>query len=192
MDTGSLYRLVALSMSNKGQAATDETAALAAAKDLTTSYKAEDSDNPAIRTDEISQMTSKVSAIPAVRAQIIDLQRNFYKNPPALANGAPARGAILDGRDIGTVICPDADVKFFVTAAVEARALRRFKELQNRGFSGTYDAVLEEMRERDARDSGRAIAPMKPAADAIILDTTDMSVEQVLAQALSFIRQRLR
>lgn len=182
MDTGSLYRLVALNLMTEGRNPDDGRRAVEAAAALNKSYKPEDSDNPAIRTDAVGTLTSKISAIPAVRAQIFELQRNFAKNAP--------RGAILDGRDIGTVVCPQADVKFFVTASPEIRAERRHKELQSKGISVTYDAVLADMRERDARDAGRETAPMKPAADAIMLDTSGMTVDQVLAFALEKVREK--
>lgn len=183
MDTGSLYRLVALRLMKEGGAEeVDEGQAVEAAKALSQNYRTQDSDNLEIRTDEVGQLTSKISAIPAVRAQIFELQRNF-------ANDAP-RGAILDGRDIGTVVCPDAAVKFFVTASPETRADRRHKELQSKGISVTYDAVLADMRERDARDAGRSTAPMKPAPDAIMLDTSAMTVDEVLAFALEKVREK--
>jgi cytidylate kinase len=189
MDTGSLYRLVALRLLTEGRDPADEGRATEAAQVISRTYKPEDSDNPAIRTDEIGQVTSRVSTIPAVRAQILDLQRNFSQNPPLLPGGRTPQGAVLDGRDIGTVVCPGADVKFFVTAAVEIRADRRFKELQSKGLSVTYDAVLADMRERDARDAGRTTAPMKPAQDAIMLDTSAMTIEEVVQSAVASIRK---
>ncbi len=189
MDTGSLYRLVALRLLEDGRDPADERRAVEAAAALNKSYRPEDSDNPAIRTDAIGQVTSRISAISDVRIQILDLQRNFAKNPPRLPSGRTPQGAILDGRDIGTVVCPDAAVKFFVSASVEIRAERRFKELQSKGLSVTYDAVLADMRERDARDAGRATAPMKPADDAIMLDTSAMTIEEVVQSAVASIRK---
>jgi CMP/dCMP kinase len=144
-----------------------------------------------LKTDEVSQMTSKTSAFPTVRAEVLEIQREFTKNPPDLPSGSPARGSVLDGRDIGTVVCPEAMVKFFITAEAEARAFRRFKELQMSGIIGTYEAVLAEMRERDQRDASRAHAPMKPAPDAVILDTTTMSTAEVLDKALSHVKEKL-
>lgn len=190
MDTGSLYRLTALRLMEEGDDPADESRAVAAATALSRSYRPEDSDNPEIRTDAVGNITSKISAIPAVRAQILELQRNFATQPPALPGGRAARGAILDGRDIGTVVCPQAKVKFFVTASPEIRAQRRHKELQSKGISVTYDAVLADMRERDARDAGRVTAPMKPAPDAIMLDTSALTVDQVLAFALEKVREK--
>ena len=190
MDTGSLYRLVALNLMTEGRDTADERRAVEAAATLNKTYRPADSDNPAIRTDAVGTITSKISAIPALRAQILELQRNFAANPPPLPSGPAPRGAILDGRDIGTVVCPQADVKFFVTASPEIRAERRHKELQSKGISVTYDAVLADMHERDARDAGRTTAPMKPAPDAIMLDTSEMSVDQVLAFALGKVREK--
>lgn len=191
LDTGALYRLVALKMLESGTDAADEAAAAAFARALREGFTPADTANPAIRTEAASQMTSKISAHPAVRAELLDMQRNFSKVPPPLPGGAPARGAILDGRDIGTVICPDAPVKFFISATTEIRAERRWKELQSQGIPVTYEAVLAEMRERDARDTGRATAPTKPASDAIILDTTAMTAAQVLDAALAHIGEKL-
>ena len=114
----------------------------------------------------------------------MDIQRNFAAHPPE-----PARGAVLDGRDIGTVVCPRATVKLFVTARPEIRAKRRFKELQLKGLETTYEAVLQDMRERDARDSGRTVAPLKPAEDAILFDTSDLTADKALEKALHLVRQ---
>ncbi|MEP1028611.1 MAG: (d)CMP kinase, partial [Alphaproteobacteria bacterium] len=127
---------------------------------------------------------SKVSAVPGVRAALLDFQRSFAAHPPE-----GAKGAVLDGRDIGTVVCPDADVKLFVTASDEVRAQRRFKELQESGPDVIYARVLEEMRERDARDRSRAVAPLEPAEDAILLDTSDLNADEVFAKALDIIRK---
>ncbi len=190
LDTGALYRLVALRMIQENHPASDEQAAAGFARDLARSFTLEDMENPAIRTDEVGQMTSKTSLYPSVRSEIIDLQRNYAKNPPPLPTGAPARGAILDGRDIGTVVCPGAPLKLFVTAKTEIRAERRHKELQSKGIPATYEAVLAEMRERDARDAGRETSPMKPAADAVILDTSQMTIQQVLETAMALVKSR--
>ncbi len=128
--------------------------------------------------------------MPAARAALLDFQRAFAVQPPPVA-GRPAAGAVLDGRDVGTVVCPDADVKLFVTASVEVRAERRVKELQARGQAAIYDAVLEDLKQRDARDSQRAVAPLKPADDAFLLDTSALDADQALAAALSIIRSAL-
>ena len=126
-----------------------------------------------LRTNEVAEAASRVAVIPEVRAALRDFQRAFAARP---------EGAVLDGRDIGTVICPDADVKLFVTASPEVRARRRWLEL-----GGDFEAVLEEVRARDARDAGRALSPMKPAADALILDTSEMSIEQAVAAAIDHV-----
>jgi len=133
-----------------------------------------------LRLESVSQAASKVAAIPAVRAALLDFQRDFATHPP----GASA-GAVLDGRDIGTVVCPDAEVKFFLTASVEARAARRHKELIERGEESIYARVLQDLRERDARDSGRATAPLRAAEDAVRLDTSNMDADQAFAVAMA-------
>ena len=138
-----------------------------------------------LRTDQAAQAASKVSAMPAVRAALLDFQRDFAKTPP---NGG--KGAILDGRDIGTVVCPDADVKLFIFASTEVRAKRRFKELQYRGVEAIYARVLEEMEERDARDIGRDASPLVAAEDALQLDTNNLDVDKALAAALDYIQNK--
>ena len=185
LDTGAIYRLAALKAIEQGITDHDPGRAARIARDLKKNFILSETLSPLIRTTQVGQMSSRLSALPDVRSELLDLQRNFAKNPPNLETGDPARGAVLDGRDIGTVVCPDADLKFFITASPEIRAQRRFKELQNRGFTDTYDAVLAEMRERDARDAGRAIAQTKPAKDAIVLDTSALKEGEVLELAIS-------
>ena len=119
--------------------------------------------------------------MPKVRELLLEFQRDFAHRPP---------GAVLDGRDIGTVVCPDADAKFFVTASLEVRAERRFKELRERGHDVIYPAVLQDMTQRDARDSGRAVAPLKPADDALFLDSSDLTADQAFDRALGFIAEK--
>ena len=136
-----------------------------------------------LRTPEVAEAASRVAALPAVRAALVAFQRAF-----ARAEG----GAVLDGRDIGTVICPEAEVKLFVTASDECRARRRFLELADRGVTATEDAVLADLRARDARDSGRAAAPLRPAPDAVRIDTTDMSIEEAVAAAIAAVERRRR
>lgn len=126
-------------------------------------------------------MASKVSAIPSVRAFLLDTQRNAAKT----------NNVIMDGRDIGTVVLPDADVKIYLTASAEVRAKRRFLELQEQGRSDTYDEVLQDMIERDYRDMHRAVAPLKQADDAILLDTSELSLEESIEAILKIIRERL-
>ncbi|MBL6933747.1 MAG: (d)CMP kinase, partial [Rhodospirillales bacterium] len=123
--------------------------------------------------------------LPEVRAALLDFQRNFALHPPY-----KGKGAILDGRDIGTVVCPDADVKFFVSASTEVRAKRRFNELQSRGLEAIYARVLEDMEERDARDMGRDASPLVPAEDSFQLDTSNLDADQVFAVALDYIQNK--
>lgn len=183
LDTGALYRCVGQAVLAAGGDPSDPKAALAAAKALSGTLKPEDLQNPALRTDTAGQAASKVAVQPAVRAALFDFQRDFARTP---IDGYG--GVILDGRDIGTVVCPDADVKFFVTANTEERARRRFAELQARGQETSYEAVLRDMQERDARDAGRDIAPLKPAHDAHIIDTSTLSEAAVMELTLSIIR----
>lgn len=183
LDTGALYRGVGLSVLRQGLDPADETAAAAAARAL----QPEILSDPALRTEETSAAASKVAAIPAVRAAILNWQRDFARDA---ARGSG--GAVLDGRDIGTVVCPDADAKLFITASAEARAGRRVKELQARGETAIYARVLQDMQERDARDQGRSISPTKPATDALIIDTSDLTADQVFERALAFIATKMK
>ena len=134
-----------------------------------------------IRLPEVSSMASKVSAIPSVRAFLLDTQRNAAKT----------NNVIMDGRDIGTVVLPDADVKIYLTASAEVRAKRRFLELQEQGRNDTYEEVLKDMIERDYRDMHRAVAPLKQADDAVLLDTSELSLEESIEAILNIIRERL-
>jgi cytidylate kinase len=183
LDTGALYRGVGLSVLRQGLDPADEKAAVTAAKAL----KSDILSDPALRAEETSTAASKVAAIPAVRAAILNWQRDFAHNA-----ARDSGGAVLDGRDIGTVVCPDADAKLFITASVEARADRRVKELQARGERAIYARVLQDMQERDARDQGRSISPTKPATDALIIDTSDLTADQVFERALAFIASKMK
>lgn len=171
LDTGLLYRAVGLKAERTGRPAVDVAASL----------DPSDLADPDLRTDEAGQAASKVAAMPEVRANLLDFQRKF-------ATGAA--GAVLDGRDVGTVICPDAPVKLFVTASVEARAGRRYRELRAKGVDTIKPRVLAEMAERDRRDSERAAAPLKAAPDAYHLDTSDMDADAAFAAALAFIERK--
>jgi len=176
LDTGLLYRRVALTLIRNDMPLENKDAAIAAAN----SIKVTELDEPALRSAEAGRGASVVAAIPEVRQALLDFQRNFSENPPE-----EARGAVLDGRDIGTVICPEATIKFYVDAKVEIRAGRRHKELSGKGEPLAYEAVLDDMKTRDARDASRTDAPMKAAPDAIMIDTTAMNAEEVYEFALS-------
>ena len=167
LDTGLLYRAVGAKVLGGADP-------IDAANNLNT----RDLDGTALRTPEVAQAASQVAVIPEVRAALVAFQRQF-----ATAKG----GAVLDGRDIGTVICPDADVKLFVTASAEVRALRRFRELQERGVETSFETVLADVAVRDARDRDRATAPLVAAQDAIRLDTTDLDIDAAIAAAVKHI-----
>ncbi|MBO9398707.1 (d)CMP kinase [Shimia sp. R9_2] len=168
LDTGLLYRAV-------GARTLDGTDPIDAAKALT----AEDLAAENLRTPEVAQAASRVAVIAEVRAALIDFQRAF---------AGRAGGAVLDGRDIGTVICPEADAKLYVTASAEVRAERRYLELVGKGHETTRDAVLADVKERDARDAERAEAPMKPAEDAVLIDTSDLAIEAAVQAAIDAVK----
>ena len=178
LDTGLLYRAVARDTAARGRALDDPAAAEAAARALDPATL----DDPALRGAKAGEGASIVARIPGVRAALLEFQRAFARRPG---------GAVLDGRDIGTVVCPDADVKIFVTADVEVRARRRYDEQVARGEPVTYERVLETIKSRDARDMGRKDAPLRPAEDALRLDTTHLDIEQAFAAALELIRARI-
>jgi cytidylate kinase len=174
LDTGLLYRGVALRLLDRGHALDDAKAAAAAARELDLASL----DAKRLRDRSIGEAASRVAVIPEVRAVLLQLQTDFAHRP---------EGAVLDGRDTGTVIAPEADVKIFVTASPEVRANRRFRELAAKGEKRTLEAVLAAIRERDRRDSERAIAPLKPAPDAALLDTTELDIEAAFRAALSIV-----
>lgn len=174
LDTGTLYRAVGLAVLDAGGDPADETAALAAAQKL--DLAAIDQDR--IRSSAAGAAASKVAAQPAVRAALLKAQRDFAADPA---------GAVLDGRDIGTIICPDADVKLFVTASIEVRTARRLSELQARGETLDFETLKAQIQERDARDMGRADAPLRQAPDAHLLDTTELNVEEAAAAAFRIV-----
>ncbi|WP_372616762.1 (d)CMP kinase [Falsiroseomonas sp.] len=177
LDTGLLYRAVGRRVLDRGADPRDAAVAEAEARALT----AADLDRADLRGPEADMAASAVAVIPAVRAALLDWQRAFGRS----------HGAVMDGRDIGTVIFPDAPVKLFVTASAEARAKRRHAELLARGIARDLAAVEAEMRARDAQDAGRSTAPMRPAEDAVLLDTTALGIEEVFATALDLVRARL-
>lgn len=179
LDTGLLYRAVGLNVLRQGGDPANKDLALKAAQNLDPIHLMATADDPALREDTTSVAASLVAAFPEVRSYLLKFQKDFCSFPP----GNP-KGAVLDGRDIGTVIAPDAQVKIYVIASLEARAERRFKELQKRNENVNYAAVLQDMQERDARDASRSIAPAKPAADAVMLDTSGMNADEAFAEAL--------
>jgi CMP/dCMP kinase len=191
LDTGALYRYVGLEMLNAGQDAGHEGLATSMAQKLASTLHPDALQNPALRSDEAGQAASKVAQFSGVRDALLKFQKDFAQNPNQFLAGQSCTGVILDGRDIGTVICPQADVKFFVTASVEERAKRRLFDLNSRGIVAAYETVLEDMKARDLRDQQRATAPLKPASDSIIMDTTTLSPDAVLAQALTLIAKTL-
>ena len=177
LDTGLLYRATARAVLDAGAAIEDRDAAVQAAQTLDPSKL----DETRLRGKEMGEAASVVAAVPAVRAALLAAQRAFAGRPG---------GAVLDGRDIGTVICPAARVKIFVTATPEIRAERRWRELLGRGEPAKADDVLADIRRRDARDSDRASAPLRPADDAIRLDTTTLDVESAFAMAREIVEGR--
>ncbi len=190
LDTGLLYRAVGMKLVRNGRDMDDHDAATEAAETLTP----QDLDADDLRSDAAADAASRISSIPTVRSALLEFQRSFAANPPDIGpgdsnGGAPGdtKGAVLDGRDIGTVVCPDADHKLFVTASAEVRAERRFKELRERGLDAIHGRVLADMKERDTRDSQRAVSPLEPAKDAFLLDTSDLDADQAFAAALDFI-----
>ena len=165
LDTGLLYRAVG-ARNLTGEDPIEAARAL----------RAEDLENANLRTADVAQAASKVAVIPEVREALVDFQRAFARREG---------GAVLDGRDIGTVICPDAEVKLYVTASAEVRAERRFQELAAKDPSTSFETVLADVKERDQRDSERATAPLKPAEDAVIIDTSELSIDDAIQAALT-------
>ena len=177
MDTGLLYRAVALNLWRWGGDPANEFEALRACSDL-----GFDPADEELRSEPVSEIASRISAYPSVRAALLERQRAF---------AGQAGGAVLDGRDIGTVIAPGADVKLFVTASPEVRAERRFRELDKRGMHAHKAEVLADIRARDERDSTREVAPLRPADDAILLDTSELDVDGAIAEAVRLVEERL-
>lgn len=183
LDTGRVYRAVGLAMLEKNLDPADEDLAEEAAVSLSHTNLHTLLANPKIRDEATGLAASIVAARPKVRKALLDVQRNFAHNP-YFPDNTKAKGAVLDGRDIGTTVCPDADIKFFVTASDEIRAKRRFKELQLKDKSVIYEHVLADMLTRDKRDRTRNIAPLAPAKDAFILDTSDLDIDAAIAKAI--------
>jgi cytidylate kinase len=182
LDSGSLYRLVALAVVEANGDPGNENDALAAARALDPARR----NDERIRTAEIGHAASLVSVFPPVRAALLAFQRSFAAEPPG-----GHKGAVIDGRDIGTVVCPDATAKLFVDAAPETRARRRWLELKSMGQSPDEAAILAEIQARDARDRSRATAPLKPAPDALLLDTTHLDIDAAFAAALALVKPKV-
>jgi cytidylate kinase len=177
LDTGLLYRAVARDVRKRGQVPDDVAAATAAAADL----DPETLDDPALRDPGLGEAASVVARIPGVRAAMLAYQRAFARRPG---------GAVIDGRDIGTVVCPDADVKLYITASTEVRADRRYREKLGRGEPAVLEMVLEDIRRRDERDAERNVSPMRPAADAFLLDTSNLDIEAAFDTAVGVILRK--
>lgn len=178
MDTGLLYRAVALHLWRWGGDPRNEFEARRACDEL-----GFDPDDPELRSEPVSKIASAISAYPTVRAALLERQQDFANQPG---------GAVLDGRDIGTVIAPNADVKLFVTATPEVRARRRVLELLERGMPAHFEDVLADIRSRDERDANRAVAPLRQASDALILDTSELDKNQSIAEAVRLVEGRLK
>ena len=174
LDTGLIYRAVAHALTSKGMALGDEAAAVSAAQGLDPATF----DDPALKSHQVGTAASVVSAIPAVRAALVEFQRQYANQPP---------GAVLDGRDIGTVICPNADVKIFVVADPKVRARRRALEARARGEAADEAVILADILARDERDQNRAVAPLKPASDAYLLDNSHLDIEGGVRAAIDIV-----
>ena len=174
LDTGLTYRAVALALLDAGLPLDDEAHAVEAAQRLDLARL----DRAVLSAHRVGEAASKVAVMPALRRVLVDKQRQFARTPP---------GAVLDGRDIGTVVCPDADAKLYVTASAEVRAKRRHDEILALGGRADFDEILADIRRRDARDEGRADSPLKPAADAHLLDTSQMDIEAAFLAAIAVV-----
>lgn len=188
MDTGALYRAVAFHVMDDGLSIRDRRDVMDTARKLARNIQKEGAEsilgNPTLREDKIGTEASKIAAMQEVREILLDTQRDFAKNPPK-----PFQGAVLDGRDIGTVIVPNADVKLFVTADVKIRAERRQKELQSRGIRVTYSTVLADMRARDDRDAHTLDAHTAPGYRTNVLDTTDLTADDAFQKAMAIVNK---
>lgn len=182
LDSGALYRLTALSAQQAGVDMKDEAALAKVAASLDVRFIGDQillsgkDVGDSIRVEEVGNAASRIAALPAVRQALVDLQHSFLKTP----------GLVADGRDMGTVIFPQATLKVFLTASVEARADRRYKQLIGKGFPANMTALLQDLRDRDARDTNRAVAPLKPAEGAHVLETSSMTIEAAVAQVLAW------
>ena len=190
LDSGAIYRITALAATKKAILLDDENALAEIGQNLDVQFIPQDGEvnvilngenvGDQIRTAEAGQNASKVAAFPKVRQALLQRQRDF----------ASEKGLIADGRDMGTVVFPEAQIKLFLDASAEERAKRRVKQLQSKGFNANFDEILAEIKERDFRDRNRAVAPLVPAADALLLDSTNLSIDEVIQQALDYISSK--
>ncbi|OOF56630.1 (d)CMP kinase [Rodentibacter genomosp. 2] len=190
LDSGAIYRVTALAALKSAVDLSDEFALAELARNLDIQFIPRDGEvnillngenvSRLIRTQETADVASKIAVFPQVRAALLQLQRDFAKN----------NNLIADGRDMGTVVFPNAQIKLFLDASAEERAKRRYKQLQSKGISGNFAQILVEIKERDFRDRNREVAPLKPAEDALLLDSTTLSIDDVIAQAMAYIQQR--
>lgn len=178
LDTGALYRVVGLAVLLSGRDPANADAALAAARAIDLSLL----EHPELRSETAGAAASKVAAQPAVRDALLQFQRDFAREPG---------GAVLDGRDIGTVVCPDADAKLYVVARADVRARRRHAELASRGIAPPYESVLADIEARDARDMNREVAPLRPAEDALLLDTSDLDIDAAVHEAIRLVESKI-
>ena len=191
LDSGAIYRVTALAALKSAVELDDELALAQLARNLDIQFVPKNGEveivlngenvSGQIRTQEVAEAASKVAVFPQVRSALLQLQQDFAQQ---------GKGLIADGRDMGTVVFPHAEAKLFLDASAEERAKRRFKQLQSKGINGNFDQILAEIKERDFRDRNRAVAPLKPADDALLLDSTSLSIDEVIAQALQFIESK--
>jgi len=191
LDSGAIYRVTALAALQRKTDLTNESALAELARHLNIQFIPQNGEvnillagmnvSHLIRTQEVADAASKVAVFPEVRSALLQLQQDFAKND----------GLIADGRDMGTVVFPNAQVKLFLDASAEERAKRRYKQLQNKGINGNFEQILAEIKERDFRDRNREVAPLKPAYDALLLDSTTLSIGEVIDQALAYIQEKV-
>ncbi|EDJ90971.1 cytidylate kinase, partial [Haemophilus influenzae R3021] len=190
-DSGAIYRVTALAALQRKTDLTNETDLAELARHLDIQFIPQNGEvnillagmdvSRLIRTQEVADAASKVAVFQKVRSALLQLQQDFAKND----------GLIADGRDMGTVVFPNAQVKLFLDASAEERAKRRYKQLQNKGINGNFAQILAEIKERDFRDRNREVAPLKPADDALLLDSTTLSIDEVIDQALAYIQEKV-
>ena len=188
-DTGMVYRAVGLDMVLQGFDPENSEKALSAAKNLTFAKMIDLSKHIDFRSNIGGQAASKVASLPEVRSALLKMQQDFALNPQ-FADGSIADGVVYDGRDTGTVVCPDADLKLFITASPEVRAMRRHKEYIDKGLASNYEEVLAQTKERDIRDTTISSAPLIPADDAIVIDTSDMAIDDVFDMVCNILENK--